>query len=212
MLLKEILIRRGETFSLDVRWGVEPYIYKAIEQISLEFGAPRLKITGHDIPDKWAVAVIRVAQPKQINAVNSPPEDDDFHEILVIDADWIEFNEMDSTGFATYTSGGFVLYKTPQDLTGYVPRMDIKDKEGGIVLASSEVDAEPLDVIVLTPDSANFKTTILIEADDTAAMAFKAGVTDLEMLGPTGAVTRLKLCDGKPEEHDPVRVTGEITT
>lgn len=210
--MKEILIQRGKTFTLEVRWGVEPWLYKAIEAIDISFGPPRVKVTAHGIPDKWKVAVLRVVSPKQINAKNHPPKDSDFHEIRRIDDDWIEFNGMDATGFSPYTSGGFLMLKTPQDLSSYVGRMDVKDKEGGTVLISSEEDVAPLNVIGVAVDPAAFVITISIEEPDTKALLFKSGVTDLEMVGPTGVVTKLKLCSGKPEDPDPVRVTGEITT
>jgi hypothetical protein len=210
--MKEILIEKGKTFSLEVRWGVEPWIYKPITGISLANGAPRLTVPGHGAPDKWPVAVILVKGTTQINAKDSPPGDDDFQEAWRIDADTIEFNGMDPTGLSAYTSGGFIVFKTPQDLTGYTARMDVKDKVDGTVLISSEADAAPNDVVDLTIDTANFVTTIGISATDAAAMAFKKGVTDLEMVGPTGTVTKLKLCSGKDEDPDPVRVVGEVTT
>lgn len=210
--MKEILIEKGKTFSLEVRWGVEPWVYRPITGISLASGAPRLTVPAHGMPDKWKAAVIRVVGMKQINALNSPPEESDFHEGLVIDADTVEFNDMDSTGFSPYTSGGFLVFKTPQNLAGYTASMDVKDKVDGTVLISSEAENTPLDVVAIDIDEAAYVTTLTIAAEDAAALAFKKGVTDLEMVGPTGIVTKLKLCEGKEEDPDPVRVTGEVTT
>lgn len=209
---KEILITRGDTFTMEFRWGTEVLTYLPITAISLASGPPRLTVSAHGIPDRWPVAVTRVGGMKQINAENSPPDDDDYHEIRVIDANTIEFNGMDATGFSAYTSGGFVQFRTPQDLTGYTARMDVKDKIGGTVLFSSEVDADPLDIITLAVDAAAFKTTATISATDTAAITAKAGVTNLEMVSPTGVVTKTKGCIGKKEDPDPVRVVGEVTT
>ena len=50
---KEILIQKGKTFSLVVRWETEPIVRKAITAISLATGAPRLTISSHGITDGW---------------------------------------------------------------------------------------------------------------------------------------------------------------
>lgn len=209
---KEILITRGDTFTMEFRWATEVLTYKPITAISLASGPPRLTVTGHGIPDGWKVAVTRVGGMKQINAEDSPPGDDDYHEIRVIDANTIEFNNMDATGFSAYTSGGFLQFHTPQGLTGYTARMDVKDKINGTVLFSSQAANDPLDIIALAVDVANFKTTMTIEATDTAAITAKAGVTNLEMVSPTGVVTKIKGCTGKKEDPDSVRIVGEVTT
>lgn len=210
--MKEILIKKGKTFAMEVRWGVEPFIYKAITAISLTDGPPRLTVPGHGMPDKWKGAIIRVEGMTEINASKTPPGDSDQREFTVIDANTLELNEVDPTGFSPYSSGGFVVFKTPNDLTGYSSRMDVKGKIGGAVLISSEADAAPLDVIDLAVDQTNHVTTMTIAADATAALTFKKGVADLEMVSPTGVVTKLKLCSGNHEDPDPVRVIGEITT
>lgn len=209
---KEILITRGDTFTMEFRWATDRLTYKAITAISLASGPPRLTIASHGIPDRWPVAVTRVVGMKQINAEDTPPSSADYHEIRVVDANTIEFNDMDATGFSAYTSGGFVQYYTPQDLTGYTARMDVKDKIGGAVLFSSQAANSPLDIITLDVDEANFKTTATITAEDTAAIAAHSGVTNLELVSSTGVVTKLKGCLGKKEDPDPVRVVGEVTT
>lgn len=213
-LLNEILIQRGETFSLDVYWADADHLtYKAITDISIADGPPRLTVPGHGMPNRWPAAVVRVNGMRQINAENQPPSSADFREGLVIDSDTIEFNGLDATGFSPYVSGGFLVFQTPQDLTDHTPRMDVKDKRGGTVLISSEEDAAPLDVIELTTFPAEARTNITISAENAAAIPWNKGVTELEMLAPDGVtVTKLKICTGLHEEPDPVRVAGEITT
>lgn len=210
----EILIQRGSTFEMDVFWAHESKLtYKAITAISLAFGAPRLTVTGHGLPDGWLFAITRVAGMKQINAANSPPREADYHPATVIDPNTIELNGVDATGFSAYTGGGFIQFKTPVDFAGYTARMDIKDKVGGTVLASSEVADSPVNIIAITQDVAASKLKLSISATDTASLAWKKGVTDLEMVSPTGVVTKLKLTSsGSDEEPDPVRVAGEVTT
>lgn len=207
---KEILIQKGKTFSLVVRWETEPIVRKAITAISLATGAPRLTISSHGIPDGWNGTVYGVEGMKQINDVG-------VQQLTVIDANTIELNgvtPVDDNGkmWPAYTSGGFVKFYTPQSLAGYTARMDIKDKIGGTVWASSEVDDSPFDIIDITVSDEAKTTTIVVPAVDTKALTAKRGVTDLEMVSLGGAVTKLKLTQGNQEDPDPVRVVGEVTT
>lgn len=217
MAEKEILIQKGKTFSLVVRWETEPIVRKAITAISLTTGAPRLTVTGHGMPDGWRCAIYGVKGMKQINAANTPPRPADYHEVTVVDANTVALNNVtpiDDSGndWDAYTSGGFIQYFTPQDLTGYTARMDIKDKIGGTVWASSEVADTPNDIIDIDISDAVKTIVLTISATDTAALTAKKGVADLEMVSSSGVVTKLKMTQGEQEDPDPVRVVGEVTT
>lgn len=210
MAEKEILIQKGKTFSLVVRWETEPVIRKAITAISLASGAPRLTVASHGAPDGWRGMPYAVEGMKQINEIGYQP-------MLVIDSNTVEFNAVtpvDDNGrvWSAYTSGGFLMFNTPQDLTGYTARMDIKDKIGGTVWASSEVADTPYDIITIVVDNATKTIALTIDAADTAALTAKKGVADLELVSPTGVVTKLKLTSGEQDEPDTVRVAGEVTT
>lgn len=207
---KEILIQKGKTFSLVVRWETEPIVRKAITAISLATGAPRLTISSHGITDGWNGTVYGVEGMKQINDVG-------VQQLTVIDSNTIELNgvtPVDDNGkmWPAYTSGGFVKFYTPQSLAGYTARMDIKDKVGGTVWASSEVADSPFDIINITVSDEAKTTTIVAPAEDTAALTARRGVADLEMVSLGGVVTKLKLTQGNQEDPDPVRVVGEVTT
>lgn len=217
MAEKEILIQKGKTFTLVVRWETEPIIRKAITAVSLATGAPRLTVAGHGIPDGWRGAIYGVKGPKQINALNSPPRSSDYQPLMVIDANTLELNGVtpvdgNGTDWPAYVSGGFVQLYTPQDLTGYTARIDIRDKIGGTLLLSSEVADSPLNLISATVNTSLKTITLTISATDTAALAFSKGVADLEMVSSGGVVTKLKLTQGKAEDPDVVRVVGEVTT
>lgn len=212
MSLKEILIQKGKTFNLIARWSTTPIIRKPITAISLITGAPRLTVTGHGMPDGNDCAITQVLGMRQINAENSPPSESDYHEGTVIDQDTIELNGVDASGFLPYTGGGFLQFYTPVNLVGQTPRMTIKDKIGGTILASTDPADAPKNIITITPDVINKKMLISIPAAATAALTWKKGVTDLEMVSGTGEVIKLKMCKGLEEEPDPVRVTGEVTT
>lgn len=214
-----ITIVRGETFSMVVRWMLKDQIVrKAITAISLASGAPRLSVASHGLTDGWPVSPYGVLGMTQINAKNSPPRDSDYHKATVIDPNTIELTgvtPVDENGgmWDAYESGGFIQFYAAQDLSGYVARLDIKDKKGGTVWASSEIADTPKDIIVATVDAVAKTIMLEIDAVDTAAITATKGVTDLEMVSPTGVVTKLKLTTtGSDKEPDPVVVTGEITT
>ena len=210
---KEILIARGELFTMVVRWETEPIVRKAITAVSLATGAPRLTVPSHGIPDGWKGEVYGVEGMKPINDVDRQP-------LTVIDINTIELNKVmpvDDNGkmWPAYTSGGFIQINTPKDIANYTPVIDFKDKVGGTVWLSSQVANAPLDVITATADNATKTITLRIPATDTEAipMTIKKGIAELEMhhTSDTSDVVKLKMFkDGN--EYDSVRVTGEVTT
>lgn len=101
----------------------------------------------------------------------------DYHFVTVIDTDTVELNDVDSSLYTEYASGGYLKFDTPVDLTDYSARMDIKDKIGGTVLLSLNTGAG---TIVL--DVVNFVITLQLSATATTAITWAKGVTDLEMI------------------------------
>lgn len=206
---QDLKITQGKTFSLVVRWETEPVIRKPITAISLASGAPRLSVVAHGIPSGWRSYVTRVEGMKQINAANNPPRETDFHPATVVDAGTVELNDIDPVDdngrvWSAYTSGGFLCWNTPVDLTGYTSRMKIKDKVGGTVLVSTDALDTPNNVLSIAIDNATKTITLSIPATATDDFAWKTGVYDLEMVSSSGVVTAI--LSGK------VTVTKEVTT
>ncbi|HXK62466.1 MAG TPA: hypothetical protein PLP42_21475 [Acidobacteriota bacterium] len=201
---QNLTILQGKTFKDILRWETEPIVRKAIAGFDVSTGCPRLTVTGHGLPNGWRVAVYNVGQPKEINAANNPPLDDDYTPATVIDANTIELNRISAVDWKLYTSGGFVQWNTPHDLAGYTVRMKIKNRVGGTVLASTEAADAPLNVITMAVDNSAKTITRTIDADDTAAFAFKTGVYDVEAVSPSGEVTLLF--------YGSVTISQEVTT
>lgn len=214
----EILITRGDTFSMVVLWEDRDVIVrKPITAISLASGAPRLTVAAHGLPSAWRGYCTRVGGMREINAENIPPLDSDFHEVTVINADTIELNGVDPVNdngreWSAYTSGGFFNFYAVKDLSSASARMQIKTKPGGDLIASSEAADTPLDIIDIDVSPSNKRTTIVIPAAATAALVAKSGVTNLEMVETGDVVTKLKLTNTPRDEPDPVRIVGEVTT
>ena len=184
---KDITILQGSAFNVPVRWmDGDRIIRKPITGISIASGAPRLTVVGHGCPNGWPSAVTLVKGMTQINAKNADPKANDYRTTTVIDTDTLEYNAVspvDDNGreWPAYTSGGFVQWFAPMDLTGKSASMVVYDKKGGTVLASTEAAHAPLDVITATVDTANKVITFSIKSSDTADFTWKKGVYEAEV-------------------------------
>ena len=186
----DLTITKGETFEHVLRWESSPYLYKPITGITKAAPAVVTAAT-HGVPDGWRVAIVSVVGMTEINAAHSPPRAADFHKATVLTASTIELNDVNSSEFTTYVSGGYVQYLTPVSLSGYTARMQVRNRAGGTLLASTDVDDTPLDVITVAVDDALKTITVSITATNTAAITWKRGVYDIEMVSGTGVVTAL---------------------
>lgn len=200
---KDFVIEQGKTFSQVLRWEAPPIVYKAITAIT-QTAPVQITSTGHGIPGGWRVAVVSVKGMTAINAANSPPKEKDYHVATVIDANTISLNDVNAADYKAYTSGGYLQFNTPVDMTGYTARMQIKDKVGGTVLASTEAADTPKDILTVSIDNPNKTITLLVSATDTAAVTWKKGVYDLELVSSGGVVTALLT--------GTISVTKEVTT
>ncbi len=187
---KDLAIRKGATFAQALRWEAPPIVWKPITAISLT--APvRLTVPAHDCPPNWRVNVSCNKSMREMDGVKGVA--------TVIDADTIEINTINASGFKPYKGDGYLSYNTPVDMTAMTARMSIKDKVGGTeLLRLSTLDG----TIVL--DEATCTITITLPALVTAALTWKGGVYDLELEAIDGTVTCLLA--GK------VKVIDEVTT
>jgi len=126
---QDLIITRGKTFTLVIRWGTDPIIYKPITAIQ-QTAPVRMTVTGHGVVDGWPAAVSNVKGMTEINAEANAVRDSDFHPVTVIDTNTIEINDINAAGFKAYTSGGVIQFNSPVDLTGYKARDTIKKKVG----------------------------------------------------------------------------------
>lgn len=192
-------IRQGETFQRVIRWERLPFIYKPITAIAND--APvEITAVGHGLAVGWRTALINVEGMIEINARHDPPRSSDFHQVTVVDADNITLNDISAADFSPYTSGGYLKFYTPVDLSGYQAKMEIKDRIGGTILEtlSTGLDAR------IALDNNNHTISLNIAATDTAAFSWLRGVYDLEMTSPSAVVTTIYTGS--------VRVIREVTT
>jgi hypothetical protein len=180
----DLVIPQGSTFSQSLRWEGPAFIYKAISAVP-QLAPVRLTAVAHGIPDGWRVAIMSVLGMMQLNAKNDPPARSDFVQATLIDVNTVELNTINAAGFAPYTSGGFIRFATPIDLTGFAAALTIKDKVGGIVLFTLTTTAG----IVL--DNAKKTITYTFTPAQIAAFTFTRGVFTLELTSSGGVATEL---------------------
>ena len=187
---KDLTIRKGATFAQTLRWEAPPIVWKPITAISLT--APvRLTVPAHGCPPNWRVNVSCNKSMREIDGAKGVA--------TVIDADTIEINTINASGFKPYKGDGYLSFNTPVDMTAMTARMSIKDKVGGTELLRLDTTNGGL---TIDPDVCAI--TMTISAEQTELMAWKRGVYDLEVVDALGAVHML--LSGK------VTVTPEVTT
>lgn len=184
---KDLEIIRGATFIFPVYWEDTEYSFKAISTI--QNTAPVRIVTNvpHTLTRKWRTAVVSVVGCKGINA-DDPQKlrDDDFHEVTIVDTTTVELNKVNAAEFSAYESGGYLQFFKPVDLTGFSARMSIKDRRGDSGVELLRLDNTNSRIAI---DVANHEIVLTIDAITTAAIDWKRGVYDLEMVSASGVVT-----------------------
>src|SRR5688572_15962645 len=101
MGIENFTIKQGESWEKIVLWEQDIFTYKAISAVPV-LAPVRLTVTGHGMPDNWRFAISNVKGMKELNAANEPPEDDEYHQAKVIDANTIEVNKLNASGYTAY--------------------------------------------------------------------------------------------------------------
>ena len=184
--MTDLTINKGETFQRVWRWETLPFVYSAITGITK--AAPAVITSpSHGLVSGWRAGVISAGGMRQINAKKVPPRSSELHKVTFVSSSSISFNEIDSSRYTTYTSGGYLVSYTPVSLSGFAARMKIR--------ATVESTGDPL-VSLVSPtnialDDTNHTITVTIAATATDDYDFATGVYDLELESGSGVVTRL---------------------
>lgn len=142
----------------------------------------RVTAPSHGIPDLWYAAVIDARGMTEMNAVDSNKiRESEFHQVTVIDTNTVDFMDISSASFSTYTGGGYLAFYVPMDLTVYTSaRMDVKRRVGGDVELALNTTDGTLEIEAST-------SSVWIRLDDTALAALPAReyVFDIELISAT---------------------------
>jgi hypothetical protein len=155
------------------------------------------------------VAVVSVKGMREINAEldhRGEPKLTAYRKVTVIDANTVAINDINSSDFGAYQSGGYLQFFTPIDMASCTARRSIKDRVGGTLLLSMTTENG-----MLVIDNANHTITEIIPASVTEAITWRKGVSDIELVNTiTGDVSKIMAHNGNHIED--VVVLGEITT
>lgn len=181
----DLTIYQGRTFRHVVRWETSPPVYKPITNVT-QTAPVVVTAVGHGVQTGWYVAITDVGGMTEINASANTPRSSDYVQATLVDADNISLDTIDAARFSAYTSGGYLRYNTPKDLSGATARMDLRDRVGGtLLLGISSTTGE------ITLDNANHMIVIELTPAVTALMTYKKAVYDLEIEASDGTVSVL---------------------
>lgn len=172
-------IYQGSTFKEVYRWESQTKQYANITAITK--AAPCVVTApGHTVPVGWRVRVTNAVGMKEINMT----AEDSYYIATTISGDNVTLNQVNSTSYNTYTSGGVLEWNFPIDLTGYTAKMQIRET----------VDSDTV-IIELTHlnggiviDTSRYTITLTMTSAQTALFTFPTAVYSMELTDPSGNV------------------------
>jgi len=173
-------IYQGSTFQESYRWESETKVYEPIVVVSKSAPCVIATASTHSLPAGWRFRVTGVGGMKEINSVG-----DSYHLATSVGASTITLNQVNSTQYSNYTSGGIVEYNQPVPLQAYSARMQIRETvESPVALYSTTSGPGGNIVIDLTLST----ITITIPASVTQNFSFSTAVYSLELYESNGIV------------------------
>ena len=197
----DLEIVQGKSFSQVLQWEQGKFVYKAIASAS-QADPCILGVTGHGMPDGWHFRVVNSTGMTELNvdeATGKGANGKEEYRATVVDPNTIELNDVAAAGFKPYRGGGSIVYREPQDLTGYTARMMVREHEEASTAILELTNANG--GIVLN----NTTKTITIVVTDTQSALLTPGTYyyDLEVESAGG--------DTKELVHGTITVEREIT-
>lgn len=181
---QDFCVQAGETWHPTIRWGTGTLTTKPITAIT-QAAPVAITAAAHGVPSGWPVAITGVQGMTQLNALRYPPSGSDLHPATAPDANTLTLNDVSSTGFSAYASGGYVVYDTPKDLSGCTFSLSIYDNPEhtgtALVTLTSAGGA-------ITADNTAKTITPLLQ---TAGLAWTTGYFRLLATEPNAVVTEL---------------------
>jgi len=195
-----LTIRRGASEDIPIRVESDVLVYKTITGIAAS--APiSITAVAHGMKDGWRAAVMNSGVP-EIDIAWDDPLDDSLRRITLIDADTVEFNDVNGISFTAYVAGGQLVYREPLDLSQFVDaRMNVKGSVSGPVLATYKHTTGELLIDLVTK-----ALRLTLDTTDTSALTAGKRVFDIEMVRADSSV--LPICSAKSV----LTVLPEITT
>lgn len=173
-------IYQGSTFKEVYRWESQTKQYANITAITK--AAPCvITAPAHTIPQGWRVRVTGVSGMKEINMV----AEDSYYIATSVATNQVTLNQINSSNYTTYTSGGVLEWNYPISLVGYTAKMQIRETVDSptVILELTHLNGG----IIL--DTTNYTITVTMTSTQTAAFSFPTAVYSLELTDSSGNVT-----------------------
>lgn len=175
-------IYQGSTFRETYRWESQTKVYVPISAISKSAPCVITTQTAMQLPVGWRFRVSGAGGMKEINTIS----EDAYYIATDINPakTQVTINQVNSSGFSTYTSGGVVEYNDWVSLTSYSARMQIRETVDSSAIIYEATSAAGQIVLDNT-----YKTiTITIPATATQGFTFETAVYSLELFTQAGEV------------------------
>ena len=172
-------IYQGSTFKEVYRWESQTKQYANITAITK--AAPCvITAPAHTIPQGWRVRVTGVSGMKEINMV----AEDSYYIATSVATNQVTLNQINSSNYTTYTSGGVLEWNYPISLVGYTAKMQIRETVDSptVILELTHLNGG----IIL--DTTNYTITVTMTSTQTAAFSFPTAVYSLELTDSSGNV------------------------
>ncbi len=169
---------RGDTWRRLVRLESGLLQSRQVMEVNTASACARLKVPAHGLPPVWRVSFTGAALPG-LTARNRPPQPDDFHQVVAIDADWIELSNLSGAGWPKYAGGAVVQFGLPLDLLGVTASARFS-RPGEVALATPAAIAQQDGGLMVT-----------VSAGDTAQWPLGPLLFQLVLHWPDGTVRTL---------------------
>ena len=181
---QDFCVNKGATFIKRFMWDDGTLVSKAITGITQ--AAPAVvTAASHGLVNGWRAAVVSAGGMSNINSANFPPKTPDLKVVTVVDANNVQFDNVNSSDYTAYTSGGFLVYRQAVSLSGVTATMNIRvSPQTGTVLKA--LTSSPAAGITID-DSAK---TITVQFD-TSAETWSYGFFDLEVTQVSGVIVEI---------------------
>jgi hypothetical protein len=173
-------IYQGSTFKETLRWESETKQYAPISSITKAAPCVITTASTHAVPLNWRIRVTGVLGMKDINLASTT----DYYLVTSKTTNTITLNQVNSSDYGAYTSGGIVEWNTPIPLAGYTAQMQIRESIESTTVIHELTSANG----GISIDPVNFTISMNISAVTTATFNFDAAVYSMELTDNQGLV------------------------
>lgn len=174
-------IYQGSTFRETFRWESQTKSYANISAITKAAPCVITTSSNHAVPVNWRVRVTGVAGMKEINQAS----EEDYYLATAVTSNTLTLNQVNSSGYTTYTSGGVVEWNSPVPLAGYTAQMQIRETVDSTTSILELTSANG----GISINTSEYTITVVMTATQTRAFTFPTAVYSLELSDSSGVVT-----------------------